>query len=198
MWDVSKSFGTTVQGRIIALAAIVLLALNLRPALAGISPLLDAIQATTGITGTVAGLLTTLPILAMGLCALWGEALNTHLGERLGISLGVVLIAIACALRFPAPGAEGLLFSAVLAGGGIAIVQSLMPYFIKRTFPEDPSRITGLYVTSIMAGAAMGAAFSPPLGGHPGWGGSLGLWGSGEQTSELQSQVRISYAGFCF
>ena len=171
-----KSFSTTVQGRILALVAIVLLALNLRPALAGISPLLDAIQATTGINGTVAGLLTTLPILMMGLCALLGEALNTHLGERIGISLGVVLIAVACALRFATPGAEALLFSALLAGSGIAVVQSLMPYFIKRTFPEDPSRITGLYVTSIMAGAAMGAAISPPMTEHLGWGGALGLW----------------------
>lgn len=170
------SFKNAIQGRILAVLIIVLLGINLRPALAGISPLLDAIQATTGISGTVAGLLTTLPILAMGLCALMGETLNTHLGERLGISLGVLLIALACALRFITPGAEGLLFSALLAGGGIAIVQSLIPYFVKRTFPEDPSRITGLYVTSIMAGAAMGAAISPPLAEAHGWGGALGLW----------------------
>ena len=174
--SVPPSFRQTVQGRVLALAAIVLLGLNLRPALAGISPLLDAIQATTGISGTAAGLLTTLPILAMGLCALMGETLNARLGERLGISLGVVLIALACALRLATPGAGGLLFSALVAGGGIAIVQSLIPYVVKRTFPEDPSRITGLYVTSIMAGAAMGAAFSPPLAEPFGWGGALGLW----------------------
>lgn len=174
--DVSKSFKSTVQGRVLALATIVLLALNLRPALAGISPLLDAIQAGTGINGTTAGMLTTLPILAMGVCALMGEALNTRLGERLGISLGVALIVLACLLRFPSPGAEALLFSALVAGSGIAIVQSLMPYVIKRTFPEDPSRITGLYVTSIMAGAAIGSSVSPPLADLFGWGGALGLW----------------------
>jgi len=170
------SFKPTVQGRVIAVCAIVLLALNLRPALSGISPLLDAIQASTGINGTVAGLLTTLPILAMGVCALLGEALNNRLGERWGISLGVVFIALACAFRIPGPGAQGLLLSAVLAGSGIAIVQALMPYFIKRTFPEDPSRITGLYVTAIMAGAAVGAAVAPPLADLTDWGTSLGLW----------------------
>lgn len=170
------SFKSTVQGRVIAVCAIVLLALNLRPALSGISPLLDAIQASTGINGTVAGLLTTLPILAMGVCALLGEALNNRLGERWGISLGVVFIALACAFRIPGPGAQGLLLSAVLAGSGIAIVQALMPYFIKRTFPEDPSRITGLYVTAIMAGAAVGAAVAPPLADLTDWGISLGLW----------------------
>lgn len=169
-------FMTAVQGRVLALLAILLLALNLRPALAGISPLLDAIQATTGISGTVAGLLTTLPILAMGLCALMGEALNARLGERAGIALGVALIAVACAWRFVTPGAEGLLLSALVAGGGIAIVQSLIPYVIKRGFPEDPGRITGLYVTAIMAGAALGSALSPPLAERFGWGVALGLW----------------------
>lgn len=171
-----NSFKSTVQGRVLTLAAIVLLALNLRPALAGINPLLDAIQASTGINGTTAGMLTTLPILAMGVCALLGEAMNTRLGERLGISLGVVLIILACLMRFPSPGTETLLFSALVAGSGIAIVQSLMPYVIKRTFPEDPSRITGFYVTSIMAGAAIGSSVSPPLADLFGWGGALGLW----------------------
>lgn len=169
-------FMTAIQGRVLALLAILLLGLNLRPALAGISPLLDAIQATTGINGTVAGLLTTLPILAMGLCALMGEALNARLGERAGIALGVALIAVACAWRFVTPGAEGLLSSALVAGGGIAIVQSLIPYVIKRGFPEDAGRITGLYVTAIMAGAALGSALSPPLADRFGWGVALGLW----------------------
>lgn len=171
-----RTLRATVEGRLLAIAAILLLGLNLRPALAGISPLLDAIQAATGINGTVAGLLTTLPILAMGLCALLGETLNARLGEKAGLSLGVFLIAVACALRFSAPGAEALLFTAVLAGSGIAVVQSLIPYFIKRTFPDDPGRITGLYVTSIMAGAAMGAALTPPLADLFGWGAALGLW----------------------
>lgn len=170
------SFLSTVRGRIVAVSAVLLIGLNLRPALAGISPLLDAIQSSTGISGTTAGLLTTLPILAMGLCALLGEALNNRLGERWGITLGVVAIAAACALRFGEPGAPTLLATAVLAGLGIAMAQALLPYFLKRTFPEDPGRITGLYVTAIMAGAALGAALSPSLAKAASWSFALGLW----------------------
>lgn len=175
-WGSVMSFLSTIHGRVVAVSSVLLLGLNLRPVLSGISPLLDEIQAATGITGTTAGMLTTLPILAMGLCALLGETLNSRLGERLGISLGVAAIIAACLLRFGMPGAGLLTATAVLAGFGIATVQALLPYFIKRTFPEDPGRITGLYVTAIMGGAAIGAATSPVLAGWWRWDAALGFW----------------------
>src|SRR3712207_9178847 len=46
---------------------IVLLAANLRPAITGVAPLIGQIRADTGISNGVAGLLTTLPLLAFGL-----------------------------------------------------------------------------------------------------------------------------------
>lgn len=167
---------STAQGRAITVCAIVLLGLNLRPVLATISPLLDAIQAGTGVSDTVAGLLTTLPILAMGLGALSGAALHRTIGERWGITLGIVVIGLACLLRWIGPGIGGLLLTAVLAGLGIAIIQALLPYFIKRTFTADPSRIMGLYVTAIMAGAAIGSAAAPRLSLSNGWAFALGIW----------------------
>ncbi|MGK2286018.1 MFS transporter [Pedomonas sp. V897] len=170
------SFLSTIQGRTAAVCAVLLLGLNLRPVLSGISPLLDILQDATGINGTVAGLLTTLPILAMGLGALLGETLNNRLGERWGIALGIAAVAAACALRFNMPGASTLIATSVLAGFGIATVQALLPYFVKRTFPEDPGRITALYVTAIMAGAAVGAAASPLLAGWWRWDMALGFW----------------------
>ena len=48
---------------------IVLLAANLRPALTGVAPLIGQIRADTGMSNGVAGLLTTLPLLAFGLLA---------------------------------------------------------------------------------------------------------------------------------
>src|SRR5690625_6059268 len=53
--------------RILALVGIIAVALNLRPALTSLAPLITAIQSDTGLSGTHLGLLTTLPVLCLGL-----------------------------------------------------------------------------------------------------------------------------------
>ncbi|WP_343737634.1 MFS transporter [Achromobacter sp.] len=159
-----------------AIVAIVAVALNLRPALAAIGPLLDMIQAATGATNTQASLLTTLPVFVMGICALAGGRLNKYLNERTGIALGVALVALACAARYVGTQTYGLLLTAVLAGVGIALVQTLLPAFIKRNFAHDMGRVFGLYTTGIMAGAAVAAASAAGLAGSLGWPAALAFW----------------------
>lgn len=159
-----------------AIIAIVAVALNLRPALAAIGPLLDMIQAATGATNTQASLLTTLPVFVMGICALAGGRLNKYLNERTGIALGVALVALACAARYVGTQTYGLLLTAVLAGVGIALVQTLLPAFIKRNFAYDMGRVFGLYTTGIMAGAAVAAASAAGLAGSLGWPAALAFW----------------------
>lgn len=157
-------------------AAILLLGLNLRPILAAIGPLLDAIQTGTGISSADAGLLTTVPVFAMGLCALAGAQLQRRLGVVRGVGFGIAIIALACALRWPLHGSTGLIATAALGGLGIALVQTLLPAFIKRHFPERAGQLMGLYTTGIMGGAALAAATASPLGKILGWPALLSLW----------------------
>lgn len=163
-------------GSLLRAAAIVLLALNLRPALAAIGPLLDLIETSTGLTHTEASLLTTLPVLVMGLCALFGAYLRRWLGERGGIAIGAAMISIACLARVALTGREGLIATAILTGIGIALVQTLLPAFIKREFPAQSGRIMGLYTTGIMGGAAIAAATAAGLAEHLGWPATLAIW----------------------
>lgn len=157
--------------------AILLLGINLRPILAVVGPLLEQIQQATGLDDSQAGLLTTLPILAMGICALYGGWLQRHLGEYRGILLGISIITVACLVRFPWDTRVGLLVSAALGGVGIALIQALVPSFIKRFFLQRSSLLMGLYTTGIMAGAAVAAATASPLSGIAGWSGVLAFWG---------------------
>lgn len=157
-------------------AAIILLGLNLRPILAAIGPLLDSIQAGTGISNAGAGLLTTVPVFAMGVCALAGAQLQRRLGVVRGIALGIAIIACACALRWPLHGSSGLIATAALGGLGIALVQALLPAFIKRHFPERAGQLMGFYTTGIMGGAAIAAASASPLAQGWGWNALLALW----------------------
>ncbi|WP_038488511.1 MFS transporter [Janthinobacterium agaricidamnosum] len=171
----STSTSKAPSGALIILA-IILLGLNLRPILAAIGPLLDQIQASTGISSSGAGLLTTVPVFAMGVCALLGAQLQKRLGVYRGIALGSVVIGAASLLRWPLHGSSGLIATAALGGLGIALVQALLPAFIKRHFPERAGQLMGLYTTGIMGGAALAAASASPLARGTGWSGLLALW----------------------
>lgn len=156
--------------------AIVVMALNLRPILAATGPLLDIIQQATGLTDAQAGWMTTLPIFVMGLCALAAGPLQRWPGSRAGIALGGLVIALACALRLVWPTAGTLLLTAVASGIGIALVQALMPAFIKGRFGARAGTLMGLYSTGIMGGAAFAAALSPSVAMAFGWAPAQAMW----------------------
>src|SRR3712207_9312233 len=79
-----------LRGLLLVLA-IVLLAANLRPALTSVAPLIGQIRTDTGISNGVAGLLTTLPLLAFGLLS----PVAPRLAHRFGMErtvLGSLLV----------------------------------------------------------------------------------------------------------
>ncbi|UCZ75595.1 MFS transporter [Dickeya zeae] len=171
---------------------VMLLGLNLRPVLAGIGPLLSRIQADTGMGDTQAGLLTTLPVFAMGICALYGGWLQARVGEYRGIGIGIVGIAVASLLRCWLTGTAGLLLTAALAGIGIALIQALMPSFLRRSFSQQSSRLMGLYTTAIMAGAALAAASVSPLADVMDWDGALAIWGGLATLAAMAWMITVS------
>ncbi|KAF1054450.1 MAG: putative transporter YycB [Stenotrophomonas maltophilia] len=158
-----------------SLPAVVLVGLNLRPALAAIGPLLDTLQARGDLNDTLASLLTTLPVLLMGVGALCAPLLLRRLGVRLGVALGVLLIGLACALRL-AEGAAPLLGGALLAGLGIAACQALLPAFIRQRFAERSGGAMGFYTTAIMGGAVLASVGAPQLAHLGGSSLALAVW----------------------
>lgn len=151
------------------LVAVVLVGLNLRPALASIGPLLDTIQRASGLSDSAASLLTTLPILLMGALGLVAPWLARRVGVRAGVGLGVALIGLACAARVAAGAPAALLASALCAGLGIAAAQALLPAFIKTQFAARAGSVMGFYSTSIMGGAVF-ASVATPFAAHAiGW-----------------------------
>ncbi|MBN9480000.1 MAG: MFS transporter [Bordetella sp.] len=162
---------------LLLIGAIFALALNLRPAMAAAGPLLDLIEAATGMDSTTAGLLTTLPVAMIGLGALSIRPLRRRLGERRGVLLGAVLIGLACLARAVFDGTVGLIASAVVVGAGVALIQALAPVVVKRAFPTRFGTVMGVYTTGIMGGAAVAAATAAGLAEAVGWAWALALWG---------------------
>ncbi|MTD26746.1 MFS transporter [Erwinia sorbitola] len=161
---------------LLPLIALLLLGLNLRPVLALPGPLLASIQHDTSLSSSAAGLLSMLPVMAMGLCALAGGYLQRWPGTFRGVLLGALIIAAACMVRGIWWQPAGLIATALLAGIGIALVQALLPGWIKQHYPQQSSRLMGLYTTAIMGGAALAAASAAPLATAAGWQNTLALW----------------------
>jgi CP family cyanate transporter-like MFS transporter len=156
---------------------IVLVALNLRPSMAAVGPLLSAIRGDIALSFSLASLLTMLPVMAMGLAMFFGLRISQRLGEHRTVVLSLLIIGLATASRLFLDSAAELILSAVLAGVGIALIQALMPALIKSRFSDNVSLCMGLYVTSIMGGAAIAASFAPVVMTRTGsWRVGLAVW----------------------
>lgn len=142
---------------------IMFIALNLRPSMAAVGPLLTAIRGDIPLSFTLASLLTMLPVMAMGLAMFVGLGVSQRLGEQRTVVLSLLIIGLATVSRLFVDSAAELILSAVLAGIGIALIQALMPVLIKSRFSDNAALYMGFYVTSIMGGAALAASFAPLL-----------------------------------
>ena len=156
---------------------IVLVGLNLRPSMAAVGPLLSAIRGDIALSFSVASLLTMLPVMAMGLAMFFAMGISQRLGEQRTVLTSLAIIGLATVARLFVDSAAELIVSAVLAGFGIALIQALMPAFIKSRFPDNVALCMGLYVTSIMGGAAIAASFAPLVMSRTGsWRVGLAIW----------------------
>ncbi|MPQ66556.1 MULTISPECIES: cyanate transporter [unclassified Pseudomonas] len=159
------------------MVSVVLVALNLRPSMAAVGPLLSAIRGDIPLSFSAASLLTMLPVMAMGLAMFLGMRIAQRFGEHRTIVLSLLVIGLATASRLYLDSTVELILSAVLAGLGIALIQAVMPALIKSRFSHNVSLFMGIYVTSIMGGAALAASFSPFVLAQTGsWRISLAIW----------------------
>lgn len=159
------------------LLVLVLIGMNMRPLLTSVGPLLPQIQQASGMSFTLASLLTALPVIAMGLLALAGGWLNHQISERQSIALSLLTIAGGAFLRELAPQSGILLGSALLGGIGIGIIQALIPALIKRQFQRRTPQVMGLWSAALMGGGGLGAAFTPWLAQHSAiWHHALAWW----------------------
>lgn len=156
--------------------ALFLISINLRPAITSVAPLLDTIQQDLGMSGTTAGLLTTLPVLCMGIFAPFATKISERVGLERGIFYSLVLITIATALRGFFGTVPLLIVTAFLAGVGIGVAGPLVSGFIKQYFPTKPG-VVGIYTVSMAIGAGSATGISAPIYESLGnWETALAIW----------------------
>ncbi|MFD9321992.1 CynX/NimT family MFS transporter [Streptomyces sp. NPDC060053] len=157
---------------------IVLAALNLRPAITSLGALLEEVRGGLGMSGSVAGLLTSVPPLCFAVFGVMAPRLARRFGPGAVVCAGMVAITAGLLLRPYAGGTAGFLAASALALMGIAVSNVLMPVIVKRHFPDRVGTMTGLYSMALALGTSTAAAITVPmteaLGGS--WQTGLALW----------------------
>lgn len=161
--------------RWLLIAGIACVALNLRPALASVGPLVADIRAGTGLSNAALGFITTLPLLAFGTLSIPAFGVGRRLGAERAVGLAIVLIGAGTLLR-GAPPTAALYAGTALLGVGVALGNVLLPTLAKRHFPERAGFITSLYSSMMGLGATAAAGLSVPIAARVGWRGALAVW----------------------
>jgi CP family cyanate transporter-like MFS transporter len=156
---------------------VVFIAINLRPAVASVGPVLADLRDDTGLSAVAASVLTAIPILCFGALAPVAPRLARRIGLRpaLGLLLAVLLAGLLLRLL---PGVPLLFAGTMIAAAGIAASNVLVPALIKDDYAGRTGLAMGIYTTMLTLAAAVAVGISVPaehsLGG--GWRTALGLW----------------------
>ncbi|OFE19026.1 hypothetical protein BA895_00495 [Humibacillus sp. DSM 29435] len=156
--------------------AILLAAFNLRAGISSIGPVLVQVRADTGLSSTLAGLITSIPLVCFAVVGVSAPALARRFGAETVIGWSAGLLGVALLARVTG-GTATLLAGTLLACAGIALVNVLLPVVVKTHFPTRIGVITGVYTAALAAGSATAAAVSAPLADLFGWQAALGAWG---------------------
>ena len=162
----------------LVVVGIVLSALNLRPAITSLGALLEDVRDGLGMSGSVAGLLTSVPPLCFAVFGVMAPRLARRFGPAAVVCAGMVAITAGLLIRPYIGGTPGFLAGSALALMGIAVSNVLMPVIVKRWFPDRVGSMTGLYSMGLALGTAAAAAVTVPmaeaLGGS--WRSGLAVW----------------------
>lgn len=171
----SRQVPAAAGGALLAVA-VVLTALNLRPAVTSVATLLGDMRAELSVSATWAGLLTTVPALCFAGAGLAAPRLAARIGLGRTISAAMVALTIGLALRVVG-GSQLVIGATLIACAGIALANVLIPVVIKGSFPARIGLMTGIYTAALQGGGALGSALTPgledPLGG---WRAALAIW----------------------
>lgn len=159
------------------LTGIILIAATMRSPITAAGPIVDLIRADTGISHTMAGLLTSLPLLAFAAISPFAPQLAKRFGLEAALLTAIIIVTFGIALRF-LPSVPALFAGTAILGCGIALSNVLLPSLIKRDFPLRVGLVTGLYSVSMNIWGAIASGISVPAAGYTsmGWHASLGMW----------------------
>ncbi|MFG1845468.1 MFS transporter [Micromonospora carbonacea] len=154
-----------------------LVALNLRAAVTSLGALLGEVRTGLGLSGAMAGLVTTLPTIAFaGLGALTPWLVRRYAPARV-LVVAMTALAVGQVLRVVTDSALVFVATSALALAGIAVANILLPMLVKQHFPHRTGLVTGAYTMALTTGTTVAAASAVPVAHAFGsWRAGLGVW----------------------
>lgn len=154
---------------------IVFVSFNLRAPITSVGPVIDLIQLKYDLNSSMAGFITTLPLLAFAIISPFVAKLNHKFGHGLTMFFGLLLIILGELIRSYTD-IYGLFIGTAFIGIGIAIGNVLIPSVIKHKFKKNVGNVLSIYITSMCIFAALGSGLSIPMTEIWGWNTSLAIW----------------------
>lgn len=159
-----------------AAAAIVLLALTLRIAVASLSPLLTVIARDFPLPAAVVGLIGMAPPVAFALSAVVTPIIERRVGLERLVLIAAAAAAAALGLRAVAVDAWTLLAATAGVFAAVGVANVLIPAVVKKYFPERVGLMTTVYTTTMAVATFTPPLVAVPLAGAIGWRGSFAVW----------------------
>ncbi|TDN44269.1 CP family cyanate transporter-like MFS transporter [Curtobacterium flaccumfaciens] len=157
-------------------AAIVLIALNFRGPIVATAPVIGDVRADLGLTATIAGLLTTIPVLCFALATPFASWVIAKADPERAVSLSLVIVLVGTVVR-SMPSAASLLIGTAVIGIGITIGNVVIPVVIRRdTSPERVGLVTGVYTSALNVGSMITSLGTAPIAAAWGWPVAIAIW----------------------
>lgn len=151
----------------------------LRLAILSVPPVLAIIQTDLNLTGTQVGILTSLPVVLLGLAAVPGSLLIARFGALAALITGLVLTALGGALRGLAPGVTVLFAATIVMGAGVAVMQPALPALVRQWLPNRIGFGSAVFTNGLLIGEVLPVALTVPVllvFLDFGWRGGVAFW----------------------
>jgi CP family cyanate transporter-like MFS transporter len=164
------------KGRLLAFAAIVLVAANLRSAVTSLTPLLDRLGHVFDFGSTMTGVLGMMPTAAFAVFGLATPRITRTIGLERTAILAMVLATAGLLVRAFADNVGVLMLGSAIALAGMGMGNVVVPPLVKRYFADRVGTLSTIYITVLQAGTMVPALLAVPVANQFDWRISLGMW----------------------
>lgn len=162
---------------VLAVVALALLAVCLRPAATSLGPALTEVEEAFGLLGWQAGLLTALPGASFVVFGAVSFLVLRRIGLFWSLALCAAAIGLGLGVRVLAESWWSFAVFTTLALAGMAMGNIVLPVFAKARFPDRQALTVTVFMVFLGVGAAVPALLTAPVVEHGGgWRMGLGVW----------------------
>ena len=153
---------TKQTNKVIILLGIILLGMILRTPITSVGAIIGPLKNLLEINNTVAGLITTIPLIAFAIFSPFVAKISNKIGLEKTLYLAAIVTSIGLLLRFYI-NTSVFFVTTFIIGVGLTVGNVLLPGLAKKYFPENLGVMTGFYAVVMNVSASVAAGVSYPI-----------------------------------